>query len=299
MALTVALVAMLGMFGLLVILGGALGFELGQSEAMSAEVSAARLVQVLVGLAVAFGVLVSTGWPVLALYAGITATVAPSLWAIRRKRRRYISRLDGLADWVESVRDALAASSGLEQALTISTEHPPESIEDEVNRLRLNLRHRPITECLREFAKDLALPASDRIVGSLLLAISSGAGRLVPVLGEVSRSARREAATARSIDSGRGELYSQANTISGIVAVVVIGSVLFRRADMEAYGTFNGQIALLIVMGLLLGGVLAFHILASPAVAERPLAGVGLRSASRDEPASARGASSHGNGDGS
>ncbi len=270
MALSVGVLAGLATAGLLLMILGVLGY--GHSNTSRSRVERTLVARV-AGSALSAGVvLFVTGWPVAATYAFILSFVGSGLWLRRRQRQAELDRLEGLAEWLDVVRDALRAASGLEQALLASTLHPPDAIAADVKRLGLNLRHRPLLECLREFGDGLGLPASDRTVVALMLTISSGAGRLVPVLTEVSTAARREVASARIVAAERAGLYSQANSITLLTVVTVAAAYFYRREEMAVYDTFGGQAVMAVLLGFLIFGLLGFHKLASERDAERPFA---------------------------
>lgn len=281
-----AFLAMVAMVGLLFLGMGLAGWGL-PDEVSSFKTPTVWLARAGATLGAFVPTYLLTGWPVLGAYAGALAFFAPVYWHTFRRQKRYIARLNGLADWLDRVRDSLGASAGLEQSLLASTDRPPEEIADELHRLRLNLQHRPTVECLATFADDLQMPAGDQAVAALILATSSGAGRLVPMLSKVSTLCREQISTARSIEAGRADLRSQANAVTAIVLVVVVGLIIFRREELAAYDSFDGQVALALVLGFLVGGVLAFHRMAMPQSLVRPLDGVGRAYGQAPQPESA------------
>src|SRR5215475_299484 len=85
---------------------------------------------------VAFAV---TGWPVAGL-ATVPAVIAVPRIVSRRPARARIAKLEALESWTRRLADVLAASRGLEDALTHSTDYAGPAIAAPVQELATRLR---------------------------------------------------------------------------------------------------------------------------------------------------------------
>lgn len=136
-------------------------------------------------------------------------------------------RVTAIAVWTESLRDAISASAGIEQAITATGEFPPAVIESHVQRLVASLRYSTLEESLREFADDLANPTSDFVVASLLIAARHQTRDFGALLTHLSDCARAECdlylrvwvSRARSRTAVRIINYSIAGFCSGLLVL--------------------------------------------------------------------------------
>ncbi len=276
-----ALAVVVLVLGLLLVIAGLRGALPGRRpDDASEEVTrqgaaldnpALRLVLGLGGL-VACGFL--TRWPVAALYGGLSGYVFPTLALAKRRRREAVERIDAIATWVESLRDTMAASAGVQEALVTSAKVAPLPIRREVQSLAVRLQHETLTSSLRRFAADLRHPLADMIVASLVLATSRHAGSLQNVLAITARTARDYAAMWRSVEAGRSRLYAQVRIAGVISGVVILGFILANRAFLSPFDSFVGQIALLIIGGSFFGSGVALHRLTRPVDPDRPFRGI-------------------------
>lgn len=207
-----------------------------------------------VAVAAGVGMLAFTGWPVAALLAGLAAWGLPSVLAEGRDLLRQVERTEAVAVWTETLRDTLAAASGLEEALAASVDAAPEQIREEVAELAARLQHEPLTVSLERFADGVADPAADLVVVALSTAARHEARDLVGLLGALAASARAEAEMRRRIHVSRTRIRTSVRVITGTLVVFALGLVVFNRAYLEPYGTAVGQIVLAAVGAMLTVG---------------------------------------------
>lgn len=243
----------------------------GTSGGRTIDNPASRLALGLAGL-VAVGLL--TRWPVAAFYGALSGYFLPTMILAKRRRRQAVERIDAIATWVESLRDTMAASAGVQEALVTSAKVAPPSIRREVQGLAVRLQHETLTSSLRRFAADLRHPLADMIVASLVLATSRHAGSLQNVLAITARTARDYAAMWRSVEAGRSRLYAQVRIAGGISGVVILGFILANRAFLSPFDGVGGQLALLIIGGSFFGSGVALHRLTRPVDPDRPFQGI-------------------------
>ena len=215
------------------------------------------------------GVLLATGWPVAAFFSMVGGLLLPTFATAKRRRRESIERVEAIATWVESLRDTMSASAGMQQAIRTTAKNPPKPIYDEVKDLALRLEHQSVNEALRRFAADLRHPASDMVVAALILASSRHAGSLQGIMRMTARAARDSASMLRQVEAGRTRTYSQARLVGWATGAMLTFLVVTRRSFLEPFDTFSGQLAMTVVCLAFLGSGYALYQLGRPADPDR------------------------------
>ncbi len=243
--------------GLWLAIGALAGWQLLPTREQIA-VKVDRLQQTLTrfGLAVliAVAVLVVTGWPVAAVFAGLGTVLAPRLLGGKQARQAAIDKTEAIASWAESVRDTMAAAAGLEEALTATAIAPPAAIAPEVRRLSERLRHQRLTDALASFGEELDHPSSDLVVAALTIAARMEAADLGSLLSRLAVSIRDDATMRVKVEVGRQRLRTSAKIILGSVAATVVMLMVLNRSYLDAYDTLLGQTMLAVVGGVFAGG---------------------------------------------
>jgi Flp pilus assembly protein TadB len=257
-----AIAVMLGVIGLLILAAGAAGIlpeprkKAPTDDEDVIESLAVRMVAALLGTAAAF---ITTGWPVMMGFGALAGWFLPTFATAKRRRRESVERIEAIAVWTESLRDTMAASAGLQEALRTSARVAPNPIRTEVRDLALRLQHQTTTAALRQFAADMAHPLADLVVASLVLAASRHGGSLQSVLLMTAKAARDSAAMMRHVEAGRARIYSQAR-MAGWVSFGMIGFLILTQRDFLApFGTLAGQIMLLVIGGAFFGSGVAVY----------------------------------------
>ncbi len=271
MALYSALIAL----GLVLVIAGAKGWlpELGLNKGdAGADYATLRILLAVAGFV---SVLLWTGWPVAAIYAAFGGFMAPSFVLARRRRRESVERIEAIATWTENVRDTMAASAGLQQALALSARIAPAPIRPEVRALSVRLQHQSTAESLRVFAIEMEHPLTDMVVAALVLASTRHAGSLQEVLNLISQSARETSAMWRQVEASRARTFGQAAMAAWVTAGMMIYVIATRREIVDdAYNGIVGQIALLVVLGMFVFGIYWIYRLAKPIPPKRMFANV-------------------------
>ena len=207
-------------------------------------------------IAVVAGVLIFavTGW----LSAGALVTAAIVLFAGRfgkGKGLRAISeRGDAIAGWIEMLYAILAAGGGIERAIVGSAGAAPAAIRREVQELAARLEVRALPDALLAFANDVVHPAVDKVVASLILASVQGAQDLVSLLRSQAEVVRAESRLVVEADAGRARYRTSARLIVGTTAIMAAGLYLVDRGYLEPYDSARGQVALLVIGLVFMGG---------------------------------------------
>lgn len=259
--------------GILLLVGGARGVlpEFGKSSPSGADDAALRLLLAVVGFV---GILFLTRWPVAALFVGAVGAFLPTLTVAKKRRRESIERVDAIATWVESLRDTMAASAGIHQALRASAAVAPAPIRTEVRDLVVRLQHESTSDALRRFAADVAHPLADMVVATLILATARSAGRLQDALAMASRTARDSASMMRHIESGRASVQAQSK-LAGLVSAGIVAIIITTRRDfLTPFDSIAGQIAMFIICSMFFGSAFMLYRLSKPVDPRRIFQGI-------------------------
>jgi Flp pilus assembly protein TadB len=215
-------------------------------------------------------ILVLTRWLVPALIAALIAAFWDQLVGNSKVERLAILRLEALATWTESLRDTIAGAVGLEQAIPASVGATPPVIRPQLNLLVDRLRVRePLPDALVKFADDLDDPSADMIVSALVLNARLRGPGLRDVLTSLAASTRNELDMRRRVDASRAGIRRSVQIVLFIVLGVMGGMTLFNRDYVEPYSSLLGQIVLLIVAALIIGGLWWLRQLGQPEARDR------------------------------
>ncbi|WP_029287090.1 type II secretion system F family protein [Cellulomonas sp. HZM] len=211
--------------------------------------------RVVIAAVVAFVVLLVTRWPVAAAAAAAFALAAPSLLGGAKAERQQTARLEGLASWTESLRDTIAGAVGLEQAIPATVYAASPAIQPQlrlmVDRLRVRV---PLPVALRGLADDLDDPSADLVVAALILNARLRGPGLRQVLTSLSEAARAELDMRQRVTAERSSTRRSAQIVTVFSLVVMVGLTLANPAYVAPYGTFQGQLVLVLVALLFAAG---------------------------------------------
>jgi tight adherence protein B len=227
-----------------------------------------------IGLAVGGAVIVGavTGWPVGALLAGLAGWGAPTLLAGSKAQGALVARVEAVAGWAEMLRDTLAGSAGLEQAIVATAPVAPLPIRGEVATLAVRLEGERLGPALRAFADEVADPTCDLVVAALILAAEHQAQRLGELLGSLAAAARDQATMRLRVEAGRARTRTSVRVIVGATGALVLGLALLNRGYLAPYDTPTGQLVLLLVGGVFAAAFAWLARMTRPARTDRFLA---------------------------
>jgi len=201
--------------------------------------------QLAIALIAGMAVLLVSGWLLPAAVVAGAAFWATAGWHGRQRGvSREIERLDALASWIESVRDALMAGEQPVGAITSTVGACPPVIRPSVRRLALGLARQDPDHVFRRFADELDDPLADLVATGLSIAVRRGA-RTVPVLTALAEQTRQQVDRRRLVEAERAPTRREVQALTTIMGGLVIGLlVLGRSAYLTAYDTATGQIFL-------------------------------------------------------
>lgn len=211
----------------------------------------------LVALGVATLVAVVTRWPVAAGAAGAVIWLWPTMFGAAKEAAGQVERVEALAVWTESLRDSIAGSVGLEQAIQHSITAAPPVLHPALLRLQGRIRVQiPLTQALAAFAEEFEDSSADLVVAALILNSRLRGPGLVATLGALSTAAREEVDMRRRIEEGRKSLRRTALIIVGATAVFAGALAVFSRDYVAPYNSPLGQMMLAVVLSVFGGGLM-------------------------------------------
>ncbi|GAW48035.1 MULTISPECIES: type II secretion system F family protein [unclassified Nocardioides] len=229
------------------------------------------------GIALAVGLVVAvlTRWPVAAGASIAVIYLWPTMFGGARDAASHIERLEGLAVWTESLRDSIAGSIGLEEAIGHSIHAAPSVIQPPLQRLMSQIRSRNLLPAaLAGFADEFSDAAADKVVAALILNSKLRGPGLVATLTALADSAREEIDSARRMEEKRKVLRRTATIIVVFTACLGGTLTLFSREYVAPYNSPLGQMMLAIVLCTLGAGLMWIRAAANITPPERFLVGV-------------------------
>lgn len=200
-------------------------------------------------------ILLLTRWPVAALMGGIAVALGPAL--LRRTSVVHVTdKIEAVAVWTELLRDALAASAGLGEAIVTTAPVAPNAIRKEVLILSERVVNGiPLTDALEAFAAHVDDSSCDMVACALRLAASSRAQRLTDLLGSLSESIREDVAMRLRIESSRASARSSVRTVIVFSLAFVAALMVMAHSYLTPFGTPMGQLVLAAVGGCYAAGI--------------------------------------------
>ena len=223
------------------------------------------------GTAVGVLVVVVSQWWAAGLLTAVAFVLVPMMRAERAAQVRDRERIAALAAWVESIRDLLAAASGIEEAIVRSAESlPPGSlIGEQVWRLRAVTETLGLREGLRRLGEDFADPIADYVTAALLVASERPSGAVHAQLSEAASNARESVSIRERVEASRARMWTTSATI-GLISLTMVAFIVATQSTYAAwYSTVSGQIILLVCGGIELVAMVWMARMARPADGHR------------------------------
>ena len=214
-----------------------------------------------------------TGWPVAFVIGAAAGYGLPRLFG-QTAGSASVVKIEAIASWTEMLQGTLAASAGLNQAIIATAPLSPPPIREAAMGLsgRITSGMHP-TEALLLFGEDLGDPSADRVICSLILAITSRAQRLGELLAALADSTRDEVALRLRVETSRASVRSGVRTVL-VFSVGFAGAlVVLAHAYLAPFATPAGQAVLVVVGVLYAAGLTLMVVMARPPAPVRLLGG--------------------------
>ena len=228
-----------------------------RSKAASVELStSANDTLAMIGLAAALGVgaWYATGWLVAGAIGATAGVMGPLMWRAPRKRREFTDEIEAYSQWTEQVRDLVAASGSLFEAVTLSADQAPSRLRPKVVQMASIARTLGLPPALDWFAAEMKSPFADRLVLGMKIAWDSGA-RVSEAFETTARSMRAEVEMRRRNEVANARAWTQVISMVGVTVVSVLFMFVFNKGFFDPFGSLIGQVVLLAVGVLIFGNV--------------------------------------------
>ena len=218
--------------------------------------SSANDVLLMAGLAAAFGAVAwyATGWMAAALLGAATGLIGPIMRRAPRRRRDFIDEIEAYSQWTEQVRDLVAASGSLFEAVALSANQAPTRLRPQVVQMASIARTLGLPPALDWFAAEMDSPFADRLVLGMKIAWDSGA-RVGEAFDGTARAMRAEVEMRRRNEVANARAWTQVISMVGVTVASVLLMFVFNKEFFDPFGSLIGQAILLGVGGLIFGNV--------------------------------------------
>ncbi len=206
------------------------------------------------GAVLAFGAWYATGWPVAALIGLTAGVMGPMMWRAPRRRRAFTDEIEAYSQWTEQIRDLVAASGSLFEAVTLTAEQAPLLLRPKVVQMASIARTLGLPAGLDWFAAEMDSPFADRLVLGMKIAWDSGA-RVSEAFESTARSMRAEVEMRRRNEVANARAWTQVIAMVGVTVVSVLFMFVFNKPFFDPFGSTIGQATLLAVGVLIFGNI--------------------------------------------
>lgn len=196
-------------------------------------------------------VLVATRWPIASLAAGALVAGWPALFPRDAIRQRQ--RLEGVAKWLEDLRDLQSGSNlDLIETLDQASMRAPKSIAAELAAFSARTgHHTPLAEALIELAEELDHPTADTAIAAMLFASGDAAGSSLHATFSMLADAARDELVARDrIDRMRLNFQRSMRRMLVILGALIGYMILVTGDTLDPYSEPIGQMWLVIPVAL-------------------------------------------------
>jgi len=180
------------------------------------------------GIVIGIAILVVTRNLVFAVIGGSAVVLWPMIAGGGKDERAALAKLEGLAQWTESLRDLAQKDAGLESVIPKTVDGASDVLGAPLRLISRRLSVRvPLPEALSLFADDVNDAKADQVVAALALASRQRKGQLSRVLSAQSESLREELEIRTKVMRERNSLRREAAQVAGLSAVLILSASLF------------------------------------------------------------------------
>ncbi len=208
-------------------------------------------VSLVLGLAIGFGAFIATGIPIMGLLGLALGFFAYWSYLEDRRDKRRIAYQEALAEVVDILQEAFAATNALHMALEVVAEHAPEPVRKDFQEItrRLHLGE-DVAEVLQDVAKNRREMMLDRLVEALVAHVEEG-GELGTILRALATAVRGMARVRREVSASQAKIRWEARVVC-VAPFIFMGILRFTAPTLQRpfYGTIWGQLSVLVVVAL-------------------------------------------------
>ena len=229
-------------------------FKAKGPRSQAAATLAGNALQIIITAALAFGAWYLTGWYAAALLTAAAGWAGPKMAKAPSLRKKATEEIEAYSQWAEQIRDLVASSGSLYEAVTLSADNSPELLRPAVRQMTAIARTTGLPPALDWFANEMRSPHADRLVLGLRIAWDSGA-RVSEAFDSTARRMRGEVDVRRRNEVGNSRAWTQVVAILGVTLISVMLLAVLNRGFFEPFSSFIGQLVLLGVGGLIVGSI--------------------------------------------
>jgi len=215
------------------------------------RLTAVQVLPIVAAVAVGLTTIAVTRWPVAAAGGAVIAFIVTTT-LMSGGASDVAGRAEGVAVWVETVRDLVAGGLGLESAIMTACRSAPKALAVEFAEMVLEVeRGRSVRESIAAAAGRIANPTADIAVAVLLLTLEGQVSRPVEVLSHLARDARDHVSRIAEIEAARASARTTMRMVMVVMGLGIGVFFLFGRSYLAPYGTILGQMVLAGIMAVL------------------------------------------------
>ena len=196
------------------------------------------------------GILYVTRWPIVALAIAMLVASIPGIGRKPIQSRNEQALIEAIATWTEQLRDTLAGSHGLEQAIVATSLHAPVELRQEVKKLASYIGYGSLEDGLRKFGDAVNNSTADFVVAALITSSQHQARDVGQLLSQIAACARDESKMRSRVWVSRARTRSAVKIIASVISTFVFGLLAFNRRYLEPYSSLEGQIVLSVILVL-------------------------------------------------
>ncbi len=210
----------------------------------------------MIGLAavLALGAWYATGWLAAGVIGATAGVMGPMMFRAPRRRREFTDEIEAYSQWTEQIRDLVAASGSLFEAVTLSADQAPSRLRPQVVQMASIARTLGLPAALDWFAAEMDSPFADRLVLGMKIAWDSGA-RVSEAFESTARAMRSEVDMRRRNEVANARAWTQVVSMIGVTVVSVLFMFVFNKGFFDPFGSVIGQTILLAVGVLIFGNI--------------------------------------------
>jgi len=176
-------------------------------------------------------------------------------WRSARHRRDETELVEALAVWTEQLRDTMAGASGMEQALTVTSQTAPTVLRPAVQRMSARLGFTNLADSARQFAEDVDHSLADFVAAALITAAENQVRDMGALLGHLAECCRDDVHMRTRVWVARARLRSAVRIITVVVVAFILGLLVLNPTYLAPYSSPSGLVALVIIGGLFIGSL--------------------------------------------
>ena len=197
------------------------------------------------------GILYITHWPIVALAIAMLVASIPGIGRKPIQSRNEQALIDAIATWTEQLRDTLAGSHGLEQAIVATSVHAPVELRHEVKKLASYIGYGSLEDGLRKFGDAVNNSTADFVVAALITSSQHQARDVGQLLSQIADCARDESKMRSRVWVSRARTRSAVKIIASVITLFFLGLLVFNRRYLEPYSSIEGQFVLASILVLI------------------------------------------------